>query len=112
MDVIRHDDIAANGNVVPLCTFAKGTEGFLDLSTCEQMPSRMCIEGDEVEWPNGGEKQFKPSRTFWEIGAVAAALGRRVLGYGSWYHGRRLDRARRLQCSRYSRVEQPGNAKV
>jgi len=33
--VIRHYDVPANGYIVFLCTFAKGTEGFMDVSARE-----------------------------------------------------------------------------
>jgi len=64
MNVIRHDDIAANGNVVIFCARAKRTKDLVDLFASEKPKSRVCIEGNEIEWTHGGEEQFKPSWAF------------------------------------------------
>ena len=36
VDVIWHDHIAANGNVVLLCIFAEGTKGIVDFIACKK----------------------------------------------------------------------------
>jgi hypothetical protein len=44
VNMIRHNDMAADCYVVLLCAFAKGTEGLLDFSTRERMQSACVLK--------------------------------------------------------------------
>jgi hypothetical protein len=52
MDVIGHDDIATNGNIMLLGINKKDAKGVMDFIACQQVLPFISIERDEVERPN------------------------------------------------------------
>ena len=49
MNVVGHDDIATNSDIILLGIDRKGAKGLMDFVTCQQTPMFIRIEGDEVE---------------------------------------------------------------
>jgi hypothetical protein len=64
MNVIRHDHVTANRNVVLLCSNTKRVKDFVDFIARQQSHAFMCIERHKIKRPHRREKEFKSRRTF------------------------------------------------
>jgi hypothetical protein len=123
MNVIRHNDVATNGDIMLPGLSRKNAKCVVNFITCQESLTFVCVECDEVERANIVKQMGEPGRTprpllrgrTWhssslsivmsEVNCVRTALSRRAI---KWANAReRLDIARRLQrsvgcCSRVS----------
>jgi hypothetical protein len=62
MDMVGHEDVTPNCDVILLGSRAKAYERFVDLPMREQRLSEMGVESDEIEWADMPEEPCEPGR--------------------------------------------------
>jgi hypothetical protein len=55
MDVIGHDNVTADSDILNLRPLAELSERLMDFTTRENSLASMSIEGHKIKWPDGRE---------------------------------------------------------
>ena len=67
MDMVRHNDVTADRDIVMVRFIAKTAEQLMYLLPRKNGAPLVSVEGHKIKWPNGGEQKFE-SR--WTPGAI------------------------------------------
>ena len=63
MNVIGHNNIATNSDIMLLRFSRKHAKGVVNFITCQEAPALVCVECDEVERANIVKQTDEPGRT-------------------------------------------------